>query len=450
MNDRQKKDFSPLNVNGFILCLWLVCTAAVQIACGSSPCFYPKSLKTSIEKEFQKSCLGVTDEELAQVEHIQFSPHVEDFSNIKPNRLKRLTRLSSLDFSGNKNITEIPDFVYGLPQIKKIDISSTNISEFDSKLCQLKNLESFIGKNNSYKGNEIPFHTFCLENLKVLDMSNSSIVYIDEYIHYLSKLKELRMAENRLASLPFLIKYMSSLQLVDLRDNKFSENPSVNDVFNCTLYSDSEERQDCQEDLRSALDCEYHYKFNHQRGEPLRKWKTNAGSDDRYFYLLNTHKGERHEVDQAVKCYEDWLASTGGFESFEKTSGFDDTGNYKGRKTKNGPLLEKTINGKTLREWRLQHTVLVEQTNPGWTFRGASLYNTIVYNLRNFTYVNALTGDFCRLKRDWFHTSFGENEYFLPGRREYFPELHLPRNKKDAVKRDKKCIEDKTKPADRA
>ncbi len=236
---------------------------------------------------------------------------------------------------------------------------------------------------------------------------------------------------------------MFSLQLVDLQNNNFSENPDVNDLFNCTLHYSSEERRECQEDLRAALDCEHHYKFRHQRGEPMRKWKSDA-DDDRYFYLLNTHDGERYEVDQAVKCYEDWLASTGGFESFEKTGGFDETGNYKGRKTKNAPLLEKTINGKTIREWRLQHTVLVEQTNPGWTFRGAPLYNTIVYNLRNFTYVNALMGDFCRLKRDWFYTSFGKNEYFLPGRREYFPELHMPRNKEDAVNRDKKCIEDGT------
>lgn len=414
------------------------------LGCGSRSnlCSYPKSLTANIEKKLKKSCSEVQAEELVQIKSLQFGCCAEDVSTIKWDDLKPFTQLSVLDFSGNKNIKEIPDFVYSIPKLKKLDISLTGVSNFDPKLCQLKNLEVLIGKNNSYKNNEIPFHTFCLENLKTLDMSDSSIIYVDDYIYYLSNLEKLYLKGNHLHSFPQMIKYMFGLQLVDLQNNKFSDNPEVNALFDCTVHSDSEDVRDCQEDLRESLDCEFHYKFNHQRGEPFRKWKSEAG-DDRYLYLLNTHDGERHEVDQARYCYEDWLAFTGGFDSFEETSGFDEAGNYKGRKTKNAPLLEKTINGKTIREWRLTMMTMMKRTNPGWTFSGAPLYNSIVENWNNSTYANALEGDFCRLKISWRYRSFGNHTYFLPDRKEIFPEWHMPKEE-EALARDPKCLADIT------
>lgn len=314
--------------------------AFLQLGCSSNPCFYPKALKASVEKELKKSCSEITVKEMAQVKKLKFETS-KDISRIETEDIKNFAHLLSLDFSGNKNLTEIPNFVYSLPQLEHLDISSTGISNFDSKLCRMKNLESLIGKNNSYKNNEIPFHTFCLENLKTLDMSNSGIIYIDEYIYYLTHLNHLYLKENSLFTIPLSLNMMSSLKTLDLRENKF-KNKSMNVLIDCT----KEDSQDCQENLRSDISCEGFHRFPHNhRGIPFRRYRIMTDQE-----FLDLEVRGKHIMDM---CYQSWVIDQGGFDPFAETSGFDEEGRYKGRNSLNAHLLSRTINGKTMREWRL-------------------------------------------------------------------------------------------------
>ena len=335
--------------------------AVLQLGCSSNPCFYPKALKTSLEKELKKSCSKITTEEMAQVKTLKFED-AKDISNIELEDLQSLIHLSSLDFSGRTSIKEVPDFVYGLPQLKKLDISSTSISNFDSKLCQLENLEILIGKNNSYKNNEIPFHTFCLKNLKTLDMSNSGIMYIDEYLYYLTRLQQLYLKGNSLFTLPLSLSMMNSLKTLDLKENKFKET-SINALIDCTK-EDSSDIEDCQEDLRSHISCEgfHRFPYNH-RGKPFRRYKPMTDQE-----FLNLEVQGKHTMDM---CYQSWVINQGGFDSFTETSGFDEEGRYKGRNSLNADLLSRTINGKTMREWRLALKLKKEALTSGeglWSF----------------------------------------------------------------------------------
>ena len=75
--------------------------------------------------------------------------------------------------------------------MSELDISGTGISDFSKNICNLKKLVSLKASHNNYKEQEIPINIFCLSQLKILDMSYSSIRYIDEYIHQLAQLEEL-------------------------------------------------------------------------------------------------------------------------------------------------------------------------------------------------------------------------------------------------------------------
>ena len=266
------------------------------LGCGSNFCLYPKSLKTSFEKELKKSCSEVTSEELAQVTKLKFE-ELKGISNIEPEDLQPFTHLSSLDFSGHKNITEIPDFVYGISKLKKLNISSTGISIFDSKLCQLNNLEALIGKNNSYNNNEIPFHTFCLENLKVLDMSNSGIRYIDEYIGKMTHLEELYLKGNFLVVVPFMLHKLPHLTVIDFTNNYF-DNTDLAVLHTCHLESSEQnDQKECREDMQRSMNCDYYHELPYQRKESIRQFYVDISNQnlDQLTNTLNELKNTAHK-----------------------------------------------------------------------------------------------------------------------------------------------------------
>ena len=332
----------------YSFCLWTVINVHVSYGRinSSDVCSYPSSLKVSVEKALKKSCGDITEDELSQVTHLRLE-NVSSVSEIQPEDFSLLTHIESLDLSGNVSITEIPEFVYDLENLQRLNISSTKISDFDSRICQLTQLESLIGSHNNYRDNEIPFHTFCLENLRTLDMSNSSIIYMDEYLYYLQKLENLYMADNALFIVPVSFQYLSSLKFVDFTGNAF-EKSHLNKRIDCNSTDDPEKIQDCQEEyLRGDFDCEWRYRFTHNRGESLRKYREMTDKELMCMEEAGGHRLRKH------RFYTEWLAEQGGFADFSVTSGFDETGNYRGRNSLNAHLLDRTINGKTVREWRL-------------------------------------------------------------------------------------------------
>ena len=231
---------------------------------------------------------------MSQITHLKFE-NPQKLTDITADHFLNLTQLESLDLSNSPSITEIPNFVYTLKGLKHLNISSTGISNFNSQLCQsLTQLESLIGQNNSYKNNEIPFHTFCLQNLKTLDMTASRLFYIDEYLYYLQNLERLNIADNQLFSLPFSIQFMNQLKEVDLRNNVF-ENDDINQLHSCTHEHNVNNLLDCQSDLLSQLNCEWDYEFPYTRGKSFRRYREMT---DEEFHAFNTQRGHEAKKEE--------------------------------------------------------------------------------------------------------------------------------------------------------
>ena len=251
-----------------------------------------------------------------------------------------------LDLSDNPRLTVLPAFIFDLPNLVQLDISNTGISSFDGSICQLKRLEKLIGKNNSYKNNEIPFHTFCLERLKVLDMSDSQIRYVDEYIGKLQNLTEIVLRNHELTVLPLMLYELPYLELVDLR-GYFSPNSQLNFSRDCKEVSETD-KGSCRESLLEDVQCEYHKEIPFERGDgSFRQIYANmAGFSLKVFEDPNhsdlvdqTHNSpENPRLFLTDQCYIMWL---GGMD-------------YEG---KSSYLLEKTIRGRTVRELRYIHDV---------------------------------------------------------------------------------------------
>ena len=409
----------------FLICVLAVFTGNVQSKADLNDfiCSYPEALKTALESSIGKSCQQIQSQDLSQLDSLQF-PHTRGMSEMDSSHFEHLPLLQALDFSSLEQLNHIPEFVYDLTSLKHLNISSTGIFDFDFRLCRLKELESFIGRNNTYKNNEIPFHTFCLENLKTLDMSNSGIVYIDEYLYYLQSLETLMMRDNALSLPPIVFPFLPLLKTVDFRGNTFL-NKNLNTLRDCTKI-DPEDVEECSADLKSDFDCEGYHRFTHNRGQPLRRYK--AMTDQEFLEL--EIGGIQHKKS---RCYQDWLIRQGGFDSFESTSGFDQEGRYKGRNSLNSHLLLRTINGKTVREWRLVLRLLKRDLTSGeglpaflrqpgdgfwaWEANGSAGY--MVQLWRGF-FANG-----CYAKRYWDNWIGVKDENHTPDEAEVFPEENI-------------------------
>jgi len=246
---------------------------------------------------------------------------------ISLSRFQSSELIMELDLSDNPHLTSLPEFVLDLPNLVYLDISNTKISDWGEEICQLKKLETLVGTHNNYKNGEIPFHTFCIENLKILDMSHGNIKYLDEYVGRLQRLKELRLRNNQLFIVPLMIQQIPEISVVDFRNNFFKDD-KINTLHNCHLVS-SEEKEDCREEMLETISCIFYYELPSLRGEPLRKIYTD---------LSGQNLDEFESVDAKIpinkdRCYTAWVVWMIDYEESPE-------------------LLEKTIRGKTLRELR--------------------------------------------------------------------------------------------------
>ena len=141
--------------------------------------------------------------------------------------------LKELDLSNNPKMLYLPGFVSHIPGLKKLDTSNTGIKNFGPAICKMQTLEILKASHNTYQGNEMPLAIVCLSHLKELDLSYSSIQYIDEYIYYLKELETLNLRGNPLINLPVMLAFMSSLSVLDLRENQFTNQP-VNSLVDCS------------------------------------------------------------------------------------------------------------------------------------------------------------------------------------------------------------------------
>ena len=260
------------------------------------------TLKSQKIKDF---CESVTKSEegvlICKVEKLLGEPLIKlkISENSKSNEVKKnieeadLLSVTEIDLSNNPHITSIPDFIYQIPNLKYLDISNTQISDWDERMCQLEKLETLIGENNRYKDNEVPFHTFCLKNLKILNLSNSSIRYIDEYIGKLYRLQELYMSNNDMVSAPYMLDSLKNLTLVDFSDNKLRDE-DLNTLQSCEDEADVNDFKECSKDIAQSFECEFYNPMPFQRKTPFRTLYIDLVDESKEIYDECKNKDSRN------------------------------------------------------------------------------------------------------------------------------------------------------------
>ena len=177
-------------------------------------------------------------------------------------------QLEELDFSYELTIfrprlDKIPDEVFELTHLKKLDLSNNNIQKIPSDIAKLTNLESlYLIKNK--KLTKIPQELLQLPSLVSLRLtwnvnkpipkwfrqikqlglhlidksegeSSRKIETILDYIVNLENLVFLELSINQLANLPESVTNLSNLTTLDLRDNQLTNLPeSVTNLSNLT------------------------------------------------------------------------------------------------------------------------------------------------------------------------------------------------------------------------
>ncbi len=369
-------------------------------------------------------CNSVTTEDLAKIQNLKIT-------NIRSKEAQSekydisLSNLQSLDLSDNKEMAILPNFVYSLTSLKKLNISNTGISNLSGDICRLENLEELKASHNSYEGQEAPIAIFCLNNLKVLDLSHSRLRYIDEYIFYLENLERLYLQGNELMTLPVVFAVMSQILVLDVRDNIFEHTPA-NFLYDCSKTAkDSEERQECQKNIKRKAGCEYWHKFPFERGQSFR---------DRFSQMTGEPHKTRRECVECNSCYRFWIdhyVSYGAVDDprpvLQDELAFKPGAEreaYLDRKRKY--LLDLTINGKTMREWRLALDELYK-LQPRDQFLPPS-HVWCEYESKG------LGG-----RNGWMSTAY---HLFLPRNTEYLPQggaVHPERHFLDSYDQPKKC-----------
>lgn len=307
-------------------------------------CSFPMSLRKAVEKHLKRKCADITEDHLAGIKELRIKYiFEEDLPLLSEEYATYFTGLENLDVSKNLYMSTLPSFVTHLPQLKELNVSQTGVSDFSEDICELKNLTTLLASRNNYKGQEVPMNIFCLSSLRVLDMSYSSIRYMDEYIFKLENLEELHMRDNELMTLPFMLHLLPKLVLVDFRRNEFVpwdlyvySTGADNILYDCKKYSNPEEREECQEEMQANFECDWIKKVPFQRGLPFRKYKA---LEDMTLAERDTFEKSKPQPSKN-RCYSFWFNNTFRFLTEEEKK----------------VLREKTINGKTIREWRLVYS----------------------------------------------------------------------------------------------
>ncbi len=371
-------------------------------------CAFPDILKTAIESRLNKNCSLVTTDEISQIKTLRVE-------NIKQESVEEIlgeesgvlfSSLEELDISNNPEMTSLPRFVFEFPRLKKLNVSNTGISNFGPELCHhLQELTALNASYNSYEGNEIPLAIVCLSNLTKLDLSYSSIQYIDEYIWYLKKLEKLYLRGNNLMNLPVMLHLMPSLLMLDLRDNQFEYEP-INSFKDCSqLEKDSDDQKECQEELLETVDCEYWYELPFERGA-----MGNRSFQARYTEMTGAEYKDRSECIECATCYNSWINDYVFYGNPDDPKE-DPEQDPLALKQKRAYLLDLTINGKTMREWRLAMDGLARVANEHW-FKWSCQFHIKGISLRN------------GILSSMYHWFFPRNTDYGPSSHEAHPERY--------------------------
>lgn len=139
-----------------------------------------------------------------------------------PELLTQLTQLKSLDLSDNQ-ISSIPDSIAQLSQLRDLSLGDNQISSIPDSIGQLSQLQDLSLRGN--KISSIPNSIAQLSHLQMLHLGTNQINSIPDSIMQLSRLRELYLWSNRIVAIPYCIGRLSQLWVLSLHFNQISVIP---------------------------------------------------------------------------------------------------------------------------------------------------------------------------------------------------------------------------------
>ena len=380
-------------------------------------CSFPGGLKRALESKLNKSCSDISSDDLSQIKTLKIENINQEEVTLMGKEYGGYFRsLTELDLSNNPEMLSLPGFVQ-IPALKKLDVSRTGIKNFGPEMCEMQTLEILKSAHNTYQGNEMPLAIVCLSQLKELDLSYSGIQYIDEYIYYLKELEKLNLRGNKLMNTPVMVALMPSLSVLDLRENQFQNEP-VNSLVDCSNQKTSADKKKCKEELSNLVHCEYWHEL--RPSEFIRGAMGNQSYQARYEEMTGEKYKVRSECIDCADCYNSWINDYVFFGNPDDPKKDPET-DPQALKKKRQYLLDLTINGKTIREWRLAMDAIGMQDMDYWPCH---------FRIKGVSIKYHGLGD------SMYHFLFPKNTDWGPDSHEVHPERYRA---KDWVRDQEKC-----------
>lgn len=140
-----------------------------------------------------------------------------------PRNKEKLLLLTELTLDWDNLITELPQEIGNLVNLKSLDIQSTSLTKLPQEIGKLINLELLDLKNNNL--NELPKEIGKLVKLKHLFLWGNNLTALPKEIGNLVHLEWLNLQQNSLTTIPKEIGNLTNLKWLLLEDNGLIDLP---------------------------------------------------------------------------------------------------------------------------------------------------------------------------------------------------------------------------------
>lgn len=118
---------------------------------------------------------------------------------------------------GKREIASLPDSIYELSNLVRLDLTGNRIKSLSAKLVNLTKLEElFLDENNL---DALPREISLLKNLKILSVSKNNLKKLPREIGELKNLIELDISKNQIPEFPIQIKKLKKLKKLNISGN---------------------------------------------------------------------------------------------------------------------------------------------------------------------------------------------------------------------------------------
>lgn len=148
-----------------------------------------------------------------------------DLTSIPDCLYERSKSIRALSLHHN-NINILPKSIHVFANLISLDISNNCLQQLSDSFINLKQLRTFIAKNNELDSKAIPKDFNRLRSLEVLNFSANNFTELPQQFTELPRLKALYMGGNAITTVTGQVKNLSRLEVLYLGGNRLSEIPA--------------------------------------------------------------------------------------------------------------------------------------------------------------------------------------------------------------------------------